>query len=768
MIKNKAKKLAVIPTVAFVTFASAVSAGGGGNPSVSLEQTVGTVLGDCAVSNFVTINLGEQVDFCYTITNDGDEPFDLHSLSTSGFGDVLSGVPQLLAPGVTLSINDVRTLSSDVLNEATWLAVQSPVDPPLVSVSNDPGAFVDISGTGTPLNAGDDGAVNVSLPFSFNYYGVDSTDLRVGGNGAMLFGVTTGDIDFEDLPLPTTGADAQPLIAPFWSDLFDSFPNANQFFEVVGVAPNREALVQWEQVTDWNGVETENVTFQVALIEGTNEIQFRYEDVVFGGSAAALDGGAGASIGIDSGDGTNAVQFSFEGSTLVNDGDVVSFLPAPVTIFAEDTSSAAVAVLVPQVDVSPSSIDTGIDSGGMGSEVINIANVGQGLLDWSVNEADAPSPLKFPVNTYMPEIQANQSMLASPIVRVPSAKPSNPVNVLGGLAGSSAFGVDLITDQLFETSVGSPNDSNIVSGGVTQNLFGGDFIDGDFTQLVGFDFDNATDDGDDAEDNLVLISTSDGTVTTVGPLNVQTDPVNENFAGLTQDPTTGTVYAVAFDANGGLTNLYTVDVGTATTTFVAALTNVVLAIDVAVSATGQMYVHDITSDSIIAIDKVTGEGTVIGATGFDANFAQGMAFDLSTNTLYLAAFNNGPAQDYELREVDLETGATTLLGSIAGQNEVGAFGFAEPIEACYLDEDLAWLSLDTTSGSVGGGDSDPVTVNFDAAGLADGIYSANVCVFSNDPSESLIKVPVTLQVGPDDLIFANGFEAPQPPPPPAN
>jgi hypothetical protein len=53
-----------------------------------------------------------------------------------------------------------------------------------------------------------------------------------------------------------------------------------------------------------------------------------------------------------------------------------------------------------------------------------------------------------------------------------------------------------------------------------------------------------------------------------------------------------------------------------------------------------------------------------------------------------------------------------------------------------------------------------VNVTLDATGLAAGVYSANVCVSSNDPAHSSTVVPVTLTVG--DTIFANGFEIASP------
>ncbi|MEN8226152.1 MAG: C1 family peptidase, partial [Bacteroidota bacterium] len=57
-----------------------------------------------------------------------------------------------------------------------------------------------------------------------------------------------------------------------------------------------------------------------------------------------------------------------------------------------------------------------------------------------------------------------------------------------------------------------------------------------------------------------------------------------------------------------------------------------------------------------------------------------------------------------------------------------------------------WLSCSPITGSIAAGSSSVIDANFDATGLADGIYEAYINVVSNDPDESLVPVPVTLTV----------------------
>ncbi|WP_165700183.1 cell wall-binding repeat-containing protein [Ornithinimicrobium ciconiae] len=71
-----------------------------------------------------------------------------------------------------------------------------------------------------------------------------------------------------------------------------------------------------------------------------------------------------------------------------------------------------------------------------------------------------------------------------------------------------------------------------------------------------------------------------------------------------------------------------------------------------------------------------------------------------------------------------------------------------PVPACEV-VDAAWLSVDPVAGTVAPGGSQEVTVGLDSAGLAEGEYTAALCVESNDPVNPVVNVPVTLTVTDD-------------------
>lgn len=122
--------------------------------------------------------------------------------------------------------------------------------------------------------------------------------------------------------------------------------------------------------------------------------------------------------------------------------------------------------------------------------------------------------------------------------------------------------------------------------------------------------------------------------------------------------------------------LYTVDTGTGGATLVGAM-GTPLMIDVAINAQGDMYGHDISTDSIYSINTATGVATLIGATGFAANFAQGMEFDKSTGVLYAWLYQGSGVNTFAT--IDLVSGAATTVASpLPGEYE-GAITSSPPI-----------------------------------------------------------------------------------------
>ncbi len=70
-----------------------------------------------------------------------------------------------------------------------------------------------------------------------------------------------------------------------------------------------------------------------------------------------------------------------------------------------------------------------------------------------------------------------------------------------------------------------------------------------------------------------------------------------------------------------------------------------------------------------------------------------------------------------------------------------------------------WITTSVANGVIAPGLDTDVTVTLDSTGMTPGVYTATLCVDSDDPDEAQVLVPVTMTVdGPSDLIFKDGFE----------
>jgi|GEM_PF-4862844 len=215
----------------------------------------------------------------------------------------------------------------------------------LMTDDTDTTPFEDISATGTSLGLSDDGEENIVIPFEFNLDGQVSSDLRIGNNGGVLFGTTTGDLFAGNLPLDGLS----PRIVPFWDDFDDEIGDV--YWEVRGTAPARRVIIQWDDRPHFPGeTEIDPATFQLVLFETSNDILFVYEDVLF--DDPDFDNGQSATIGVVSEttvyqyafndpiplDGINAIRYSLPNENFTscgptgqvidpdasNDGDIVT------------------------------------------------------------------------------------------------------------------------------------------------------------------------------------------------------------------------------------------------------------------------------------------------------------------------------------------------------------------------------------------------------------------------------------------------------------
>ncbi|HET9771605.1 MAG TPA: Ig-like domain-containing protein, partial [Acidimicrobiia bacterium] len=195
------------------------------------------------------------------------------------------------------------------------ITVTSVEDAPVfVESDQGDGGFVDISGTGTDLgNHNDDGNSTMALPFPVEFYGETySGDVEVSPNGWISFDGTNYGYTNGALPV------GSPVIFAWWDDLRTDGAGHGIFTEVLGSAPNRQLVVQWNVTRHGEGIGT--AVFQVVLTEGSPVVTIRYDDVHFPTSS---DAGAGATVGVNK-DATTYRQFSHNAADLY-DGLVLSY-----------------------------------------------------------------------------------------------------------------------------------------------------------------------------------------------------------------------------------------------------------------------------------------------------------------------------------------------------------------------------------------------------------------------------------------------------------
>ncbi len=209
--------------------------------------------------------------------------------------------------------------------------------------------------------------------------------------------------------------------------------------------------------------------------------------------------------------------------------------------------------------------------------------------------------------------------------------------------------------------------------------------------------------------NLVTIDTSSGAINTVAALSGLGG--GHVVTGMAWDNNSGIMYVVSVD--GAVGRLYTVNLTTgALTTIAASMAGSTFPIDIAINNSSVMYSIDVNSDVLNTINKSTGAATLVGSLGININFAQGMAFDPDTDSLFLAAYTDAG----RLYRCNTSNGATTLIGAFGSSgNEIDAFIIPpktnRQLNAFNLQTPSDGLRIVTVAGS-----STPVVISWDTSG----------------------------------------------------
>lgn len=137
------------------------------------------------------------------------------------------------------------------------------------------------TGNATGLPSIDDSIFPVSLPFSFAFNGVSYTECNVSSNGFITFGTTA---PATTLYTPISGTTAYDGAISAWGGdlnaLFDIGGLTGDIsFKEVGVAPNRELIIQYRNFRPTYTTSTTlapYMNFQISLAETSNKVKITY------------------------------------------------------------------------------------------------------------------------------------------------------------------------------------------------------------------------------------------------------------------------------------------------------------------------------------------------------------------------------------------------------------------------------------------------------------------------------------------------------------
>lgn len=774
-IRKSALTLVVTAALSASTLAGSASAAKTGAAAGTCDTggiclTVGLALVDpnnpalCGAATTLDVAAGEQVNYCYTVVNGSGVDLGIQSLDDDVHGSLFAFDHLPLAQGASLQYNRVATAGASQTIVSTWTAQTARPGYDAAVGNLDPGApdcsdrvfasgfeaappdcpgmpsdFIDIADIGTPLDLGDDDAATVSLPFAFDFFGENASELCIANNGYILV-----DADecigflFGNEPLPSPNLNSRALL-PFWDDLYIG---GNVYTATVGVAPNRRFVVEWLDKNHYNPSNDDpgGITFEVVFGEdGT--LAFNYLKTTFE-SDPSWDNGGSATVGLQWNHGL-ANEFSSNSASL-QDLSFVGWTATNPVVFSDSDAGVTLNVSSPRIDVQPPSLSGTAAAGASTTVMLDIGNIGTSDLHWTLDEAPPmahfvamPGSYRYSSPAPRAADRARVAAQASPLGK--RARIPRPAPLAGGAA--PAFGISAPTDYVSFDAADPVGATWIETLPDTPLYKTGTFVNNDFTR----EFVASISGGE----GTATIDTATGLVT---PLGGPPTAHDELWFGLKWDATTGTLYGAGCTKGivPATCHLYTVNPFSGEVTQGPLVSGAddpelgIVLLDIAISPAGLMYGINYFTGDLVAIDKTSGAAQIVGNTGYVPAFVQSLDFDPASGLLYWAAFDGDEATMFT---VDTATGQLTTVGTLAG-GETFAFAVATSGSHCATPADQDWLTAAPAAGTMAPGGATQVTVTLDAASLSAGDHEADLCVFSDDPYRSVVAVPVTFTVTP--------------------
>jgi hypothetical protein len=150
---------------------------------------------------------------------------------------------------------------------------------------------------------GDEVVVPITVPAGFNFsvYGTQVTGgtvIHADSNGNVQIQPVGGVTNYENLPLPSGVFDPVPVIVAFWDDLELNVTGGGIFTNLVGVAPNRQFVIEWRGRRWDDGGSAQTLNFGVVFNENSSDFELRYPD----SSTPTAANGSSATVGVQNGE----------------------------------------------------------------------------------------------------------------------------------------------------------------------------------------------------------------------------------------------------------------------------------------------------------------------------------------------------------------------------------------------------------------------------------------------------------------------------------
>ncbi|MBO9663958.1 choice-of-anchor J domain-containing protein [Dokdonella sp.] len=695
----------------------------------------------CNGAGRIEATLGDRINLCYEVTNTSTETLRHHWLRDDRVGAILDADPRELVPGASYRYNRVITVGRSETISATATSQTRPQD--YVVDDSQPADYIDVS-DGELVTPGE----VAQMPFDFRFYRKTTNFYCVTNDGVFATSMNGQCPDRAVVGAIPSGdsfyVENSPFAAVYATKLWPHYGSIHR--KLIGTAPNRKLVIQWYQkvpatIAPGQIDPSRGLDAELILHEGTDQLEYQYRNTRFGALPQEDDGGT-ASIGVQKD--LHGIRYSYQAPSLATVRRIV-WTPATPSVHV-DSRTLDVVGLASELHSSTGSVAANLPSHGSGRVQLGIGNAGAGRLDWSSGTAPAGHAL-FPASASMRAQRDNLLSTAQELERPLFTFDLN--NDFSGIGyGSLVRFNPAHPDYLYPTGAIS---SATLDGRLIYAIA---FADDDFGSIYAID-----------HYTHELMRWSTGEQPVPGPRYevIGTVPLLLDWiAGMRQDPTTGTMYLATSEGSGSA--LWTLDLATASVHPVGAIANAPQLADLAFDSQGQLYAVDDALGSLLMIDKHTGEAIVIGPLDPSAVGALAFDYDPALGKFYLlSSLRLSDPGSGALWTVDPSSAVTELQAEIFGIDFARALwqslAVARRTSACTAPRDVPWLSLSPPDGSIAaGGPNQTLGIDFDGAGLADGTYEANLCLYSNDPMRRRLTLPVRLSLGADSL-FADGFES---------